>query len=415
MNCLYHPRKLIHSLIAPYVIAVATILNVVFLKFGLSYFYLFLVSFFAIFLLIDYGVNFHKVKHSFLLYFIGVLVLFTVNVCNAPSLSSIYLLLRGFSVYLLFPLYWFIYFMHFNENDFWYMANKFIKTMAFIIAVCGIIQYFYSKTLFGLYDDSWSHNFSYSSLLQDYRLLFRVNSLLGSVQIYALFMAFSVIYYLETTRLSHYFHNDSQPLKMNKFLVLLFFIAGLLSGAKSFLLLLLLYYLISYFILKQRVKQLFVLATVFLVMFLLANTDLAKYRVINRLTDFSNILHQEQAQSGRIAIYKNLINHSIQNQTILIGDGPGTHMTLSGIHSEHIVAESYLLQIYVELGLIGLTFFLIFIGTSFFLTKKDVRISTLKKVLFIEIVSMLLVHGFNSPAMFLFWGPFLMPIRIHQA
>ncbi|WP_010652335.1 O-antigen ligase family protein [Fluoribacter dumoffii] len=403
-------RRFIHSMLAPYVIAMGTVLNVVFLKFAVSYVYLVLLLFFSTFLLVDCGINFHKVKSSFLIYSAGVIFVFFLSVLGAQDFSATALFARGLFIYLLFPFYWCIYFMHFDEHDFWTVANKFIKTMGVVIAVCGIIQYFYSKTLFGLYDDSWSKNFLYSSQLNDYKLLFRANSLLGSSQIYSLFMAFSTIYYSETTALNR--AESLNPFNMNNILLLLFFTAGLLSGAKSFLFLLAIFYTLKYFKLEHLIKIVFGFLFIFIALEVLSNTELLKYRVISRVADFSNIVNEETAQSGRMAIYKSLLAQSVEDETLFLGSGPGSHMTFSDLdkNSEHTVAESYLLQIYVELGIIVFLLFLVFIFSSFSVRQKNTRTQILKKILIIEIVSMSFVHGFNSPAMFLFWGPFLMPL-----
>ncbi|RUR12740.1 hypothetical protein [Legionella sp. km772] len=391
-----------HCLIAPLIISACAVFNLIITKFSFPYLYFFALLFFVTFLLIDYGLNINKAKNSFQLYCFFSLGVFFFHSLQVDNLDLFFVYVKGIAIYLLFPLYWMLYFMHFDEKEFWAVIRVFIKIISIPTAVCGLIQYFFSYTLFGLYDSNWSTSFLYYTQATDYKTLFRATSILGSPQINSLFMAFSLIFYIESEAIK--FKKNTLPLS-KFFFVALLVAGGLVSGAKSFLFLFAVYAIIKNFnyAFKFLLVSVLVLGTVTLVFDF---SELSQYRIVNRILNISDVLNEESSHSGRIATYKNLFNTSFQDKKWLFGDGPGTHMAFADLaFGTHKATESYLLQIYIELGVAVFFFFIGFIVYSFFCSAEGYTI-IIKKILMIEFISMIFIHGFNSPALFIFWAPF---------
>lgn len=114
---------------------------------------------------------------------------------------------------------------------------------------------------------------------------------------------------------------------------------------------------------------------------------------LSRIVSLENIANEEK--EGRLSIYKELLE-----EVSFIGEGAGTHQTLSGELSDE-PAESYFLQILIELGIIPFICFLLIFLFRYIEDARKINI-----MLFFIALSMIFVHCFNAFVFFIMWGWF---------
>jgi hypothetical protein len=370
----------------PCMIALAVILNPILSKMGLSYSYAGLMGV-AILAMLGLGLR-KSTLRSF------ATVLTYVSAIFLSVMPGFFLFEVDFSVviaafiYILAPTYWVIYFSRFGLTYFQKIVD-FSIVLAFFVGALGIVQYFFSPTLFGWLEINnraleWAADKEFSS----YSVWFRVFSLLGSPQVYGLFIAlYVVVFYL----MSRY----GALVKFAGLCFLMF--AGLLSGNKSFVLI---FVAMMVFVGAKYMKRsaVAIMLTVAMVSALVVNAQkvIETLPVLERIMSLEQALTQEQDDS-RLGRYKYILDHT----NPLVGNGLGslTNRSAEGIRA----AESYFLKIYYEVGVIPLLLFVIFLIDAAARARIHRKYDTMAMIVLISL-SMVVVHAFESPAFFMLWG-----------
>ena len=296
-------------------------------------------------------------------------------------------MINSLAMYSLLIIYWLLYFHKYGLETFKSMLVKTIP-LVYIIALFGILQYFYSPNLFGLLNENTSKGIEWAKDLPfiQYATFFRASSFLGSPQVYGLFMALSII-------LVHSIK------KYNSVIGIVFlFVAGSLSGNKSFFLIILIFYMYKLYLLSstKRIKILLSIVILLSVAMLIPSKYIEGIKIINRIVNIDNQITQEKEDS-RINRYIYTVDHA----NIFIGNGFGFNTNRQNKLTK--VAESYIFQIWGELGVIALSLFMVFLSLSWFFAK-DKLFKEQKILIFSIFISMIVVHAFNSPIFFIFWG-----------
>lgn len=361
---------------------------------GIPYLYL-VFTFFGIILfvpLISYKVCVSDVKVSLAIIFpiLYLISLFFILVLQAIIYGSDFLLLKSFFGYGLFIIYWLMYFTLHDLSDFKDLINKTIP-IVFLIVILSFVQFFLSPDIYGLLDSSISRSIraATESDFDQYKLFFRASSTLGSPQVFGLFVALYIVII-----------SDSISTRNNAFLTILlltFIFGGAISGNKSFYVILLLLGVI-YFFKNIRFRRIFFLGVAFLFLLLhIFDFNHLDLRVVDRVFSLESIIEQENEDS-RIRRYFDIVYSS----DVLMGDGLGSK-SFATPDEKLGAAESYIFQIWYEAGLLVLSFFLLFIFSSIIMGKKFL-IGDIRILIFFIFLGMVVVHAFNSPVFFIFWG-----------
>jgi len=377
-------NKKLFSINIPYIIFILIILNAPLSTIGIHYLYA-IVLLFGIIGMLIIGIKKYK-SINFIVVYIYIFSLFSIFYIQLFFYDLKFSTFQSLLMYIVMILYWSIYFNKYTTYDFKSLIIK-IVPIVYLVGFLGVLQYFFSPTLFGLIDEHHSKGIEWANSMSfgEYVSFFRASSILGSPQVYGLFISLFIILI--------------QILKITTSFIGIAFLlfAGILSGNKSFLLIIGIYYIYSFLKNNSLLKLKKVLLTViFLIITIFINIDNNDIGTVNRLFNIDKIVQQEEKDS-RLERYINIIN----NNNILIGSGFGTKTDRNDLSLK--VAESYIFQILSEVGVIGLIFFLLLIFFSFLQAKnqyfKDMRI--LISSIFI---SMIIVHAFNSPVFYIFWG-----------
>lgn len=295
---------------------------------GFCYFYVFCFFYFS-------SVNGKtKSKVLFLAFWYVSLIFSLILGCihNGISDSSISILF-----YILFPLLIFtIIFINgpkLNVEREIVLLNTFL---ALIIGCIGWYQIYYDPTLLGMYTNSEFSSFEFWSVK-------RAASILGSIQVYATYMSFTML----SLYLFKPFNNDAY----NNASLFIIFILGLASGSQTFFILGLLLLILNF-----KSKIVYILPLFLILIF--SNLDIisnitAVERVINLLTGGASYIGERN--SGRFDIWLDTIN----NTNFFYGNGLGS-ASLGVSDKLRYNSESYFLNMYYETGfLLPLSFSLL--------------------------------------------------------
>lgn len=249
--------------------------------------------------------------------------------------------------------------------------------IAIIGALAGIIEFHISRDLFGLVP-----KVGYLELYDNFELFYRTRSIFFSGQINALFMALSFILLLEFKIISN---------KIVKILVLMLFIYSLaLTGSRTAVLIPLLYLLFKY-----PIKSILILCPTLVIIFfyLFSDTSGNLYDLISRQFDFILNFNDFISNSNYDRLLTQL--NVFADSNIILGNGMGS--TYPG-SEDYINTEGYYIQIYSELGLIGLLLLLASFTSFYFYSKPKLKI-----ILAVMFFSGIAVHGLSSPYLLFFW------------
>tara|TARA_B100002051_G_scaffold241835_1_gene246610 strand:- start:566 stop:1681 length:1116 start_codon:yes stop_codon:yes gene_type:complete len=255
---------------------------------------------------------------------------------------------------------------------------KFHIIIATVGAIAGIIEFHISRDIFGLVP-----KVGYLELYDDFELFYRTRSIFFSTQINALFMALSFILLLEFKIINN---------RVIKILVLILFLYSLiLTGSRTAAIIPLLYLIIKY----PFKSFAFILPIFFLITsYMFVNNSYGIFELLSRQTDFitnTNEFLSGDANSSRLSKQLKVL----ENSNLIIGNGMGSTYSKS---ERYLNTESYYLQIFSELGFIGLILLL-----SSFISFYRYSVKKLKLIIGIAFLSGFIVHGLSSPYLLIFW------------
>ena len=259
--------------------------------------------------------------------------------------------------------------------DYWYFLLLAITFLAYL-------QYFFSPTLWSLIPTesstlfAWSENQSFAS----YMLYFRGTSILGSPQVWAAFSALSIL------ALTAF-----REKKIGPFVLAFLWFGAFLSGGKIAVLIFIMY--TSYFLRARFINILylatFILTGYFLYLFFF---DFELPRIFEHVTGLSRILEEEEG--GRLSIWAKITS----DMNLFFGGGPSYINNLDS--KTNLVAESYILQTWVELTIIfPLTFVYLIVRQVYYYRDSLIHIIFYGAVLASTISS----HAFSHPVFFAIW------------
>ena len=255
---------------------------------------------------------------------------------------------------------------------------KFHTVIATIGAVAGIIEFHISRDIFGLVPKVGN-----LELYDNFQLFYRTRSIFFSTQINALFMALSFILLLEFKIISNKF--------IKTLLIILFLYSLILTGSRTAAFIPLLYLIIKF----PFKSFAFLLPTFFLIAsYIFVNNSNGISQSLLRQMDFitnTNEFVKGDSNTSRLSIQLNIL----KNSNLIIGNGMGSTYSKS---EEYINTESYYIQIFSELGLIGLILLL-----NSFIYFYTYSIKKLKLIIAITFSTGFVVHGLSSPYLLIFW------------
>ncbi len=263
-----------------------------------------------------------------------------------------------------------------------------------IVAYLGIIQYFISPTLFGFLPiDSMAMKWASGQSFNDYAVFFRATSTLGSPQVFGLFCALNLIL---TVRFRKIF---SSKIFYIGLIGLTF--GGALSANKSFILIVILYFLLNNF--RTYLVSFRSIAVFGILGFLIiSNSQLIIERlpILERVVSVNKVIEQEASDGdGRIARYSFILS----NANPIIGEGLGS-ITNKSIYNLK-AAESYYLKLYYEAGMLIMIFFIFLNFISLYGAFQFNPVDAI--IVMLIMLSMIIVHAFESPAFLIVWCYFL--------
>lgn len=251
-----------------------------------------------------------------------------------------------------------------------------------IIAFAGIIEFFIDREIMGLVPRVGAEE-----LYENTSLFYRTRSILYSTQINALFLGISSILLFEFWPKNKIYRFFKYP-----FFILLA-LAIVLTGSRSPFLIIGTYLFLRHKVYFTLSLFLFVIFGSIILFTFLEDSVLADsvYRQFDFITSPAEFLSQQI--DDRVSKQ----TQSISNTNLVWGNGLGkTHAS----HPQYINTESYVAQIFSELGIIGFLLFVSYLTICFKRLKKSPRT---KRVAFASLTSSLVVHGLSSPYMLIFW------------
>ncbi len=376
-------------------------------KLNISYVHYFLMVFYCVLFFPHLPSLKNKInaKHIFYvkLYFASVFFIIVVNLVFYDNPVSF--IFNSLTNSVLTPLFILIILSRNSVN--WSHLYYLLIVFALIASFLGIYQFFYDRSLFGIYDFSDFYTTE---------LLFRTRGNLSSPQVYGLFLAISSIICFEVLKIE----NKKKILIFGLFIVF----AAFLSGNKSVVFLVVTYLLFSFWhffensknvrsnIVKGLIVSAFFLGTLVVVnpSFLKIGPSLtliADRINVFSVVDDSKIIQAEQR--GRFRVYdSHWEGITINPLSIIIGDGIGSYSSMSRVaDDERVASESYFLQIFLEFGFLPILFLFIILMNSLkthFRNKSWVNYYILLAI----IISSFIVHAFVYPVFFILWLPILM-------
>lgn len=366
-------RTLIIFYYLPLLCQVASLYNMLFIYVGIRYLYYIVYLFTIIGLLLcknnSKGLNPISAKLA-VLYITIIFLLLPIHIFLTRNLP---VSIIGMLTYISPVLFWFLYFL--KGGAFYLRILYALRFHVLVIALLAFLQFFFSPTLWGVISvESMLIENAGNTDLSQYSLFFRASSILGSPQYLGMFMGlYSILFY-----------SICEKNLFNYILFFIFIIAALLSGSKSSIMILLLFFLYRMFFKGYFLKGLLFLSIVYLfVLFCFENLP-----IFTRIKDLEYLLSGEQERTSIYSYFLSRVN--------LLGNGMGTIQNILGTNASSRVAESYLLQLLYELGIIP---FVIFMGM---IIKKILSKSLIYAV--ILLFCMAIVHCFNGFVFFIFWG-----------
>lgn len=265
---------------------------------------------------------------------------------------------------------------------FWYRLLVVLTAVAYL-------QYFFSPTLWGLIPSDFSTltEWSEGKSFEEYALFYRATSLLGSPQVWGAYAALSIFVLAERLR-------GGIGLPMLCFL----WGGAILSGNKVSVLVLLVFVALRVATRPARLAALLLLVPLVLA---LVGDQLGDIRVLERIFNVSEIAEQEQ--EGRLAIWSYVLGHI----NPVFGGGASFIDQLARVH--HFVAESYVLQAWVEVTIIFPLVFLFLLARQFVLARSP----HMKAFAVVVLLSTLVSHAFSHPAFIIMW-PVLLDLEFRD-
>lgn len=259
--------------------------------------------------------------------------------------------------------------------NYWYL-------LLLVITFLAYLQYFFSPTLWSLIPTesstlfAWSENQPFSS----YMLYFRGTSILGSPQVWAAFSALSIL------ALTAF-----REKKIGAFALAFLWFGAFLSGAKIAVLIFIMY---TFYILRARFINILYLAAFILTGYLLYLFffEFELPRIFEHVTGFDRIVGEEK--EGRLSIWANIYS----DMNWFLGGGPSYINNLDS--KANLVAESFILQTWVELTIIfPLTFVYLIVRQVYYYRDSLIHIIFYGAILGSTISS----HAFSHPVFIIMW------------
>tara|TARA_B110000879_G_C11184113_1_gene520282 strand:- start:4519 stop:5598 length:1080 start_codon:yes stop_codon:yes gene_type:complete len=320
-------------------------------------------------------------------YFIFLIIIFSQISIRNNTLTPFFASIQ----YLFAPLFWAIFFnkykMH-TENIFNFLLENFSK-IGILMAFGAFFQYFISSNLFGLIQ---SDVYAPSDGIINPNVTLRAISFINSPQSLGLFLAsiFTLrLFYLKSSFI-------------NVLYQCLIFFAGILTGSKAFVLFISAALFSSIINFKLKIWLYLISGLVCLYFFRI-------YLDIETLERFTQIGTRIffLSEYGTFQIWMNFLNYPSSVFQELFGHGLGVlNTSAQNLYDYKILtgsAESFLVQLYFETGLVGLLTFLLF---YILIVIKCFLNSYIKPVGYVLVGSLVIMIG--TPAFFGFVNSFWM-------
>jgi hypothetical protein len=247
----------------------------------------------------------------------------------------------GILQYLIIPIFWFIFYenIKINKDSFFNLIVQIIISFALLNSFGAIIQYFISPDLFGTIQNNTYTASTMDELKQ--HVTKRAISFISSPQSLGLFLGLSFALVIISAK--------KKSLKLG-----LILFAGLLTGSKIFILFI--FTFLSLNSLKNN-KLLFFLSLSLIVPIILIfqndtlNRFIAIFSTMGNMSEYMTFL-----------VWYSFVTYETSTIQFLFGHGLGVITASSQLLYEYKIlngsAESYLIQLYFETGIIGLLLFL---------------------------------------------------------
>lgn len=384
MNFLYSERKIVFFLVK--LLHFCILFNSVLINFGMPYVYI-VVMLFIILITLHFGVRKSNVK-NFIFHFIYIFILFVLMINHVMTLGVGVDSLISLGIYTLPVICWVIIFSRFNGDEYSVLFKN-TYVLSVLVAGLGIVQYFFSPSLFGFIPtDSKSIEWAIDKSFWEYSVFFRATSTLGSPQVFGLFCALVAI-------IGHRFKADI-PRRTYIIGSGILIVGGALSGNKLFFLILLGYYLLSS--LPKIIRNIKTMLSFASVIFLFTTTVYLfadKVTILERVFSVDSVIKQEKNDS-RLDRYEYIVT----NTDITKGNGLGSITNKS--HKDLTAAESYILKVYYEGGVFAFFSLIILLAISGMFSLLHSYLDSL--IMFFIFISLVIVHAFESPVFFIVWG-----------
>jgi hypothetical protein len=368
----------------------SALLNQVLIGFGVKYLYIFL-NLALILVCLAFGLRKGSIS-KFTIPLLYVLAIFITLLISAFFLKGTTDAVVAFGLYTMPVLVWVSVYACYTPVRYFDIFSSSLL-LSGIIGYLAIPQYFFSPTLFGLIiSDSDQMRWANGKSFIEYAFFFRATSTLGSPQIFGLFCALTLIITLRYKKLLN-------P-KVFYFSALGLAIGGILSGNKSFFLIVILYILFTNFQkFFSSIRTLLLIGVILLSFIFFSQITIVNDLALQRVFSLESIVEQETIENSRISKYAYILNET--NPFYGNGLGSITNKSTEGLSA----AESYLLKIYYEVGIIP---FFIFIALCIESAIKGLNRSIRDfHIICLTIFSMIIVHAFESPIFMIIWGHFL--------
>ncbi len=381
----------------PVIQQVSLLLNIILMYYGIKYVYVIcnLIGFVFLLRKLKFPGNCFFCLRS--AYLVSVVLTSLLQLCFLPG-KNIPQLIVGLTTYVLAPLFWLLLSLQIEDSEAFF--KKLIYKLRYVVAVTsllGIYQYFYSPSLWGVLDQLESRQIIWANEtgLEEYAEFMRATSLWCSPQICGLFLALYIVAFFS------FFKKD----KMFFLFVIPMFICGVLTSNKSFLL-----NMLFLFFIKLKIRLPFKIIIFMVVVFgIVCVGKLMPDYALSRMFSVERIWQEEVEEGERISIYRDSLS-----QTSFLGNGIGDKQKRTD-HEQVEVAESMLLQILYELGIIPFLLFVLIATRQFFFCSSETKL-----LVFLTCLSTVYVHAFSSIHMFLFYAVLFLdlskknPVRIRE-
>jgi hypothetical protein len=313
---------------------------------------------------------------------------------------------KAFIVYIIAPVFWFYFLTIDSEFDI-ARFSRYVVFLGAIVSILGIIQFYWSKTIFGLIPklNYYDIDFTREELVR-VGAHFRTRSVLPSPQIYGLFISLSFCLFTAYFNIRKY-----HSLILGSILL----VGSLLSGQRIVFLVYAAYFGLM---LLNRLNRSLISAMVLFSISVLAvfflkfitDTILGSMGMSDsNLFNFSDIIAREY--DVRWSRWIKLIKET----NIFYGNGIGKTDLRDYLGNRIITSESYLVQLYYEGGIFVLGAFLVLYLKSIlrYIYQNLRNHWFLLSALFIALI---MVHSFLNPVFFAYWGIIVYPLteRFHK-